>query len=57
MPQSAQLSDGYYWYEVNDFQGICWVRGGYVHFFGEPSQKIGNEYLEEYVTFGDKIDR
>jgi len=58
------MKEGYYFYQVRNYKGhiskganqICWVYRGYVHFFGQVSQKIGNEYLTEYVVFGDMIN-
>lgn len=52
------MEEGYYWYtnkkRRTDWE-ICQVKSGYVHFFGQVSQQIGNEYLTEYVAFGKKI--
>ncbi len=49
------MKEGYYWYRTTGEWKICWVWGGYVHFFGEVGQKIGNDYLTKYVEFGDQI--
>ena len=52
------LADGYYWYRVRGRDGwsICQVSSGYVHFFGQVSQEIGNEYLTQCVEFGERIE-
>lgn len=51
------MVEGFYWYrQLNwNFWHPCQVKSGYVHFFGQVSQKIGNEYLTEYVEFGPQI--
>lgn len=65
------MKEGYYWYGVKKWAKnslgqyvptetllweICLVKNGYVHFFGQVSQEIGNEYLTKFVTFGAMIE-
>lgn len=52
------MEEGYYFYSsytTGHKWSICWVKSGYIHFFGQVSQKIGNEFLSKYVKFGEKI--
>ncbi len=52
------LSNGYYWFRVKNATSwrICLIRGGYVHFFGEVSQKIDSEYVVDCIAFGPEIN-
>lgn len=53
------MKEGYRWFRVrhgSEGWHICYVKKGYVHFFGEISQVIGNTYLSECVEFGDYIE-
>lgn len=53
------MKEGYFWYREGTSRNkkwyICHIKGGYVHFFGQVSQEIGNEYLTKCVTFGEEI--
>ena len=52
------MREGYYTYRENHreaYWSICVVRGGMVHFFGQCSQAVGNEYLTKYIEFGQQV--
>lgn len=50
------MEEGFYFYRSNNSKWmICWVRRGYVHFFGQVSQEVGNEYLTKHVEFGEMV--
>ncbi len=55
-----KLADGYYWYREKYGQPtpwrICWAYNGFVHFFGQVSQKIDCDYLNRYVEFGPAVE-
>ena len=56
------MPDGYYWYRERTTAPafghwkVCEVRNGYVHFFGQVSQPLGNAYLSQYVEFGPRVE-